>query len=160
MSSGFTDCRGRRWTVVITHGQQKRVKRELDIDLYALADKQLAGLKDLLGDPEKFVSAIFCLLQRDADELGVSPESFADGLDGPTMEAMGDAFLQGLADFFPNPQARKAMREMISKGKQAMDLLATKIDQALEKITPQSILKDLESQHATSCEPSTSSPAS
>jgi hypothetical protein len=154
----FTDIEGRSWRVAITHGHWKKVKCELGVDLYALGDDKLKGLMELLDSPDQLVAVVFCLIEKQATDKDLSPEDFALGLDGATMEAMGEAFLAALGDFFPNPQARKALGELLKKGKAAMEILDRRLTAKLENLTPEKLIEHFEARNGaapTPSEPST-----
>lgn len=82
----FTDSLGREWTLCPTVGHLKPL-RELGFDLPKLF-REDSSLGDVLfADPEKLVAAFWLLVENQADRLNVTPESFADGFDGATLEA-------------------------------------------------------------------------
>src|SRR6185369_3001293 len=143
--ASFTDKSGQQWQFAITHGDAMRVLKETGIRLYGLLEKKLKGLHELLADPEKFVSVIYALVEPDAEKRQVSPEAFGQAIDGTTLDAMAECFLENLSDFFPNAEARKTLRQMIKKGKELETALTKRVEAELEKIdqTPADQMLDL-----------------
>jgi hypothetical protein len=143
MDGRFTDAKGREWTLAIVHQDAVRIRKELGVSLYSLCDNKLAGLAELLSDPEKLVCVVYDLVQKKADREGISPEDFGSAFSGETLEAMGDAFLEALTDFFPNRQTRKALAELRKKGKKVESLVMMEMETQLDALTPEIIAKRL-----------------
>jgi hypothetical protein len=127
----FTDATGRNWTITINVAALKRVKAFVGVNLLELIDNNLEGLSALLRDVVKLVDVIYVLCKDQADALGVSDEDFGRALGGDSLEQAVDAFIQELADFFPNRRAREALKAMLHKGKMIADKA---MEEALAKI--------------------------
>lgn len=132
--ASFKDADGRDWSIRLTHADTVRVKAATGVSLYHLLDDKMKGLNALLTDPEKFVGAVFTLCERQAEKAQVSPEAFGGALDGPALEAMAEAFLEGLADFFPS--RREALQKLLAKMRQVSDLMRVQALAELEAADP------------------------
>ncbi len=168
-ASAFMDLQERVHRLTITHGDHLRVKAATGVSLYHLCDQKLAPMIELLGDPERLVQVVYTILEPVLDEKAITPEDFGAALGGDQLEAMGDAFMAALCDFFPNPQTRIALRELRRKQKQVQPLMQARMQKELDKATPEIIMKAIEAKidslqatgtETISSEPSLSLPAS
>lgn len=124
--ASFKDAAGRDWQLAITYGDVKRCKADAGVDLGALLkakgkEDALAPLTEFLGDMEKMVTVVFCLVEAQAKKLSVTPENFAEALDGDAIERMADAFFEAFTDFCQS-RLREPLRKMAAKGKEVMEL--------------------------------------
>ncbi len=140
--ASFTDTEKRAWTLRLTHGDVMRLKKALSTDLYKAMDNRMAGMVEIMSDPEKLVTTVFFLIEDVAREREVSPEDFANALDGSTLEAMAEAFWEMVADFFPKSKktlmaAQTKAKEMEAKAqeKAAKAMEALDLDKELEKLS-------------------------
>jgi hypothetical protein len=119
----FTDCLGRAWTVTITVGTLPRLKSVAGIELDDLIPRRvkndsigLSSLADFLSDPISILQAVYAVCKPQIDKAGLTFDQFAEGFEGEqavsACEAMAQAFLQALHDFFlkgsPIPQPLRA----------------------------------------------------
>lgn len=112
---GFADCLGRKWDVRLTVADLKPLK-EAGLDCAALMTS-LENLPDMLfGDAERLATALYRLAKPD-----ITPDEFAAGMDGPTLEAGGVALIEACVDFFPRSRIAAAMKGRIREGLAAMD---------------------------------------
>jgi hypothetical protein len=109
----FVDTKHRRWSVEITVGHVRDVRKRLGLDLPSLIDDGCKGLGDLLADPCRFVDVLWCLIEPDGAFSGVTDEEFGRSLGGDMLDAASDAFVGALIDFFPSPQTRASLRKII-----------------------------------------------
>jgi len=126
MPQTFRDLNGVDYDVTITVGAAMRVKEATGVSLYALSEDGFKGMGELLGDLGKFVAVMFVLAKRRDGKPIESPEAFADGLAGDSLDGAGNAFVQALCDFFPNPAAREALRRVVTTGKSLQAKVAAK----------------------------------
>lgn len=68
---------------------------------------------DKLTNPELLASALFVMVEKQAAAAGVSPEDFAEGLDGPTIDASIRGWLEALSDFTQTPKAAGAHKQLL-----------------------------------------------
>ncbi|MGL5097510.1 MAG: hypothetical protein ACRDD1_18125 [Planctomycetia bacterium] len=131
MTATFTDRLGREWPIYVNLGSIQRVRRETNV---AIADPFADGKSAaFLDDPFQFGSVLYVLCG--AADRKIGPEEFADGFDGPTMEAATGAMLIALTDFFRPGQrgaaVKKHLPNLLAKNAAAS---AQKIDEALNKL--------------------------
>lgn len=138
----FKDSSGKAWNLAVNVGGIKRVKEATGLLITGMPNG-MKGLGELTSDPPLFCTVCFYLIAP-ADRVAMDEQAFADLLDGPTVDAMGDAFLTALADFFPRQKA--ALLKVMEKGRKAMDL-ATAHDQAkIDAVTPEQIFEAMKAQ--------------
>lgn len=126
----FTDTAGRRWNLALSVGTVKRVRDLAGVDLLAVLDKP-QSLIDLAGDPVRFVDVLYVVIKPQADQVGISDESFGESLDGETVEAATDAFLEALVDFFPG--ARKTtLKRVLDRAKSTARSAEAALTKALD----------------------------
>lgn len=116
----FTDCEGRPWRLRLTVGGVEEVKRVTGIELGDEKDTQWVNL--LFKGGGKLVEVLYQLCEKQAEKLGVTPENFAYGFDGPTLEAAGNALGVAVADFFPRSRISQALKtkwaEILARGEE------------------------------------------
>lgn len=102
----FTDARGRRWPLVLTYGLAQRIHKSLELDL---ANAHTGEALTKLGQSDElFVATLFALVEDEAGRQEVSPQEFAEGLNGEVLEAAGQALEQMLVLFI-----RPALRPVL-----------------------------------------------
>lgn len=104
----FKDNTGREWSVPVTVGTVKLVRDKLQLDILDIENGTV--FKKLVSDPILLCDVIFVLCGEQAKERGVSDEEFGRAMAGDAIEQATDAFLEALADFFPNPK-RQALKK-------------------------------------------------
>ena len=129
----FKDSEGRRWTFRLTLGDVKRVMDTLGVNLLNLsqfADNGADSITARLISDDLFVAEIIgVILAPQAEKYGVDVMSI---LDGATMKAAQEAFLDEFAFFFKDRENAtaakfvdeiKKAREMVSAGQTSVDSL-------------------------------------
>ena len=149
----FTDMDGRDWSTTITLGTIKRLRENIGVNLLAIMDNNGELFVRLCEDTFFLVDVLFEIIQPQAKEVIVKemepvevdlvpgagqvvenvtreisrpygPEDFANALGGDVLYQAHQSLLEGITDFFPNPQSRKALQLLIQKSKQAGDQIA------------------------------------
>lgn len=110
----FVDNKGRAWTVSVTTLAAKRVRQVLGVDLMDVIDASKGLLEALHRDPVSIADVVYAVCQPQAERLGVSQDEFLDAIGGDAILHARDALLDGLADFFPAPPVREALRRIIA----------------------------------------------
>lgn len=111
----FTDCLGRTFTLRLTVADLKPL-REIGLDVARVVTAGEA-LPDLLfNDAERLATAAYKLSRSE-----LTPEQFAEGIDGPTLEKIGIALVEVCVGFFPNSRIARAMA---GKVREAIDAMA------------------------------------
>ncbi len=107
----FTDTVSRVWQVAITVGSVQRVRGALKVNLLnpiAAKPRKVRG-EDRKGvplvtrlqlDPCLLVNVLFVLVQRQAEERGVTDEQFGEALGGEAAWAAYEAFMAEWQSFF------------------------------------------------------------
>ena len=113
----FKDLQGRDWPLVITHGDAKRVRAALNVDLYKLLENKGEGYKRILEDVDFFVSILYQLLKPAADTAAVTQEQFEAALSGEQLSDAENAFDEAFANFCRDRTQREAMRQVVMKKK-------------------------------------------
>lgn len=134
----FNDTRGREWRIEINVAAVKKLRASpLKIDLIEIE----SGLLDrLASDPILLVDMLYVLCQEQAESAGVSDEDFGRALAGEAIERATAVFLEELADFFPNPAKRRALKGIVAKTEAVAARVVEMVDREMEKLTPERIL--------------------
>lgn len=128
----FRDNAGRTWVVSINVSAVKKVRGLAGIDIYGLVNDSFQGLAKLLNDPIDLVDVLYVLCKDEADKLGVSDEDFGRAMGGDSLEHAADAFVNELADFFPDPRLRAGLKKVFAKNRMVRDRLLTHMDAEIE----------------------------
>lgn len=132
--ASFTDNQGRQWTVELTVGDVKRIRRRTGIDLMGLMDPVgndgAAGkmLVDAIRDDlVMLIDLLYAILEPAAALRGVGDEDFGKALDGQACGAAVAAFWESVADFFRplRPEATAAALRVLAARRVAIAVLAT-----------------------------------
>jgi len=122
---GYVDDTGYKWRVDINIQAVKEVRDALDIDMLDPGQDMLAKLFD---DPLALCDILYVLCQAQAETAGITDEDFGRRLRGDAIDAASTAFIEELADFFPNHR-RQILQAMTAKIQQ---LETTNTDKTLE----------------------------
>lgn len=128
----FTDSKGRSWSIEITVGALKRVRRLLAVDLMDVLEAQKGLLESLYRDPVAIADVCYAACQPQAESLGVDQDEFLGSLSGDAIDHARDALLEGLAAFFPSPPTRAAMRRVIDEAKRQQQIVRESIERRIE----------------------------
>jgi hypothetical protein len=113
------------WTVEINVQAVKRCRALVGVDLYGLVGDGLAGLGKLLGDPVQLVDVLFVICKDEADGRKLTDEDFGRAMRGDAVQAAADAFLEELADFFPDARIRAGLAKVIQASRTLRDRTIT-----------------------------------
>lgn len=106
----FKDRHGREWRVELTLGNLPHL-RAAGFDVGKVVKNPDA--LDCLDDPETLGRVLWKFCEGQAEARKLTPEEFADGFDGPTVHAAGDAIVEALADFSQRPGVAKAIKDRL-----------------------------------------------
>ncbi len=111
MSTIFTDRKGRSWDVALDLLKASRIDKS-DFKEYwdkefSILDLDKLLIQKLLNDPAFLFALIWVVVQDQLPdsfpkEQDAAQAEFVSGVNGPTIEAARSAFLEALADFFPD----------------------------------------------------------
>ena len=116
LGTTFKDAADREWRVRLTIGLLGTVRRETGVELgKVLASAEGLGKfeSEVVGDPEKFVTVLYLLCHDQAEKAGVTPEQFAEAIDGDTYRRAAEAMLGACSDFFRPPKTSGATKETL-----------------------------------------------
>ena len=125
-----------------------RLKSDCDFDINHMIDPDArkSSLAELFGDLEKLVNCLFCACEEQAISKQVNEMEFAKGLMGDTLDEAVKAFLEAIADFFPNPHQRKTLKKFFETATKANEALM-----GMEAEKAEEMLTGIEKQIAASC---------
>jgi hypothetical protein len=122
----WTDREGRDWTIDVNVGTVRKVKADTEIDLLKISD---ASLSEQLSDPMTLCDVLWSLVEHQAAEKDVTPESFGSSLAGDCLESALDSLMQEIIDFFPS-RRRQILQKLMDKARAAENQM---IETAMEK---------------------------
>ncbi|MEW4566124.1 hypothetical protein AB1K70_26640 [Bremerella sp. JC770] len=130
-STQFTDSKGRKWDATVDVPTVKEIRNHLKIDLLDLLNGQDHSLRKLIEDPITLVDALWLVCREQCAEKNITDEEFGRGLVGEGIDNAVDAFLVGLAYFFPKGR-REIVLGVVRKMNESMERVTTKALAALE----------------------------
>lgn len=108
----FSDSEGREWNLRFNVGNVDAIRKKTGINFSKLKDGSV--FLELLNDYEKLAEVLWHLIEKQAAGQDVSPESFADALDGEALDAGLTAITEAVINFQGSAQ-RQAISDMIAK---------------------------------------------
>jgi hypothetical protein len=123
----FSDSKGRAWNISLDHRAIKAC-REIDIDIVSVE-----GIQKLAGDYLILCETAWKLCSAQAAALNITEEEFYSGIAGDTLEAVANAIIQAITDFFPQSRRRLLMK-LMDKSRALEKELLEKAEQEIEKI--------------------------
>ena len=118
--SSFTDTEGRTWTVELTYGSAKRVKKLVGVDLLAIEHGDPPLLTRLGTEIMLVCDVIFALIKPQADEQGVSDEEWAEAMGGDAITEAHEALYEAIVNFFRS-RGRTDVGKAVAKQKSLID---------------------------------------
>ncbi len=109
----FSDRFDREWEVCIDVPAMKRIKDATGVNILDMTELGQIG-----NDPVKFVEVIYAAVNPEAK--GITPEDFAKGFTGDSLESASDALVNSILAFLPKKKADQ-LRQMIDAGKAFLD---------------------------------------
>jgi len=129
----FTDNQGRNWSIVVNVSTVKRVRSMLKIDLLSILVDEGKLIEQLNTDDVLLCDIIYALVKPDADARQISDEDFGAAMAGDAIGAATAAFLDELADFFPEPK-RRLLKRLLATLRSEQEKAADKIEAGLSAI--------------------------
>lgn len=114
----FTDANGKVWTLTLTLGDIRRVRQECGVDLGEFLTKP-ESFAENIADPEKLGAVLWVLCKKQAGD--VTPETFADGFDGPTIQSAIKKLAGAIADFYQSPEMAKVIKAGVESRVEKLD---------------------------------------
>lgn len=131
--SSFVDTKGAVWQLRLVFSDRKLLIEAAAFDPFKVFEDDFAALAALNSDPERFIRALYVLLEKQLEAQQVSPEEFASRIDGTVFEDAGVAFARAVVDFFGEPR-RSLGHALLDKGIEAVPLLGKKIGTAIAQV--------------------------
>lgn len=109
----FKDARGREWNVQFNFRLLCRIEDELGY-------KIMEDPTSLPSSLRAYAEMLWIVCEKQAQELGVTPEDFGESLGGKAIQDGIDCMIEELAVFFeaPQPVAAIVYREGLKRGKE------------------------------------------
>ena len=133
----FKDSADREWIVSVTVGAIKNIRTALGVDL---ADPSQAVMERLADDPVLLVDLLWLLCEKQAKEIGITPEQFGESLVGDPIDAATNAMVEAIADFFPGP--RRSLLQRANAKTRAVRQKAESL--AMEKLNDPTLEAEME----------------
>ncbi|MHC2067631.1 hypothetical protein ACYFX5_09180 [Bremerella sp. T1] len=127
----FVDSKGRKWSATVDVPTVKAIRNALNIDLLELLNGKDQSLRQLIEDPIMLVDALYLVCRDQCNDAGIDDNEFGRGLYGEGIDNAVDAFLVGLAYFFPKGR-REIVLGVIRKMNESLDRVMAKALAALE----------------------------
>ena len=131
----FKDSTGREWTIEITIATVKRVESLADVNLVRLIQPRSGAtgslLTELQTDIVLFCDVLYAAMKPQADERGLTDETFAAVLAGQVIADATVAFWDELMLFFRSLPTGQATVAAIMKAK---ELVKAAVERAVSKI--------------------------
>lgn len=150
--ASFKDEFGREWTLKLSVAAATELKRDGNVDVFVMLKDRLMSLPELLEDTPRLAGALYLLCREQAAQASITPEQFGQGLNGDALADAGEAFARCVIDFFPNRGHRPLLMQILAKGKEIANAMAT---EAAAKVAalPNSISKEFVGNGAASSVP-------
>ena len=104
---------GKEYTVEITIGQLKALRRDCGIDLRDALKPGADSLAEAIGDPNKFGQMMWILCGDQVEKAGLTPEMFVDEFNGDVFRDATAAIWEAIMTFYQGPTSgEKAGRAM------------------------------------------------
>lgn len=127
--ASFKDQQGRQWRVAINVRSCKQVREEVGVDLFAMCSGgDFAGFD---RDPVAMVDVLYVLCRDQCIDQEVADTDFGQLFAGEVIAHAGDALMDAIADFCPNPKIAQGLREVRQAQKKAEMMAASR---AIEEI--------------------------
>lgn len=153
----FTDAKQREWVFRITNKTVRDIKFALSIDLRELLNDECKPLMEMISDSLKLSQVLFVACRDQLSERNVSEDDFLDGIYGDVSEKAAEAFCEAFIDFFPNPQLRKSITELLGLVRELHDEIvgaaASKVTEAIASTDKSSIVKSIEQRASSESTP-------
>jgi hypothetical protein len=124
----YLDKLGRNWRLEFTYGIAKRIMAETKLDFVNAHDGK--ALQAIAANDHLFVSVLQALCRQQMDDLGVSDEQWAEGIDGPTLGRAIDALEIAVLNFTP-PARRPVMAAILDRAREVAEKTVSAVEQKI-----------------------------
>jgi hypothetical protein len=143
----FKDAKSTAWDVSVNVSIVRAVRARCNIDLATAFEDGHDGKKpamQILADPVLLVDILSVVCERQIIERGMTPEDFGRLFDnGDIVNASAEALLYEMVDFCPSQKVREALRVLLAKSRQLVDMAGDRAMAMAEGIEPKKELEKL-----------------
>lgn len=137
----FKDSKGREYDCKVSLATAIELKK-IGVDIGHHLDGKL--WQQLSEDPALLVTTLAMACADSLKSHGIDEMELASSLDGDSLDAASEALLDAITDFSP-PRVRAAIRKVMDKSNQAMNLATDRLNQAVDSLTPEQLLTSFNS---------------
>jgi hypothetical protein len=112
----FKDAENREWTLRLTTGRNRVILDTCGIDFGQIHDGKV--FFDLQTSDDKLAQVLWILCEKQAESRRVTPEDFADSLDGDALDSAMEALIEATILFTRRP-IRAAVEKVIRQTMEA-----------------------------------------
>ena len=127
----FKDEAGREWIVRVDVGTIRRARDRHSIDLDGILSES-EPLRRLADDIVLRVDILWCCVEEQAKQRGVTAGQFAEGLYGEAIESATEALMEAIIDFFPKSR-RDLMLKVWNKSREKAAADLVRIEAAVDQ---------------------------
>jgi len=124
----FNDTDGVAWNVVVTLGTLEDIRERLSVNILDNPSEMPTSIRDM-------VNLIWICVEEQANRIGISPREFGRRLDGDSIEAGIEAFMESYSDFFCRlqPARGEAIKEIWKRGQELEQMTLDNVKKAFSK---------------------------
>lgn len=113
----FTDNAGREWRLLGNFGNYRRVHADTGVRLDDIGTENRKSLEQL-SDAFTLGAVLWSMVEPEAEGRGVTPEQFAEAIDGTVLDKAYEALLEEMI-FFCRPRMRQVLEMALRKVREA-----------------------------------------
>lgn len=130
----FRDNAGREWSLRIDVAALRRVRDGTDCNLGDV--RKLGELVQQLRVDDLFVAEVaWCCCRPQAEAQKIDADSFYAAMAGDATGAAYGAIVEGLSDFFRDPEVRRTLRRLIGTLEQTTKQILATMEQPMQNTT-------------------------
>ena len=136
----FKDANGQDWQLRVTVGHLRPLREKFGVDLKAALTKDgIAGLGDVIGDPERLYDLLLMLCEPQLKERSIDPLAFANLLDAATLRDAVPVLVEAILDFSQGPKAALEIANglrsaMTTRDDRATSLIAKHLPDSISRV--------------------------
>jgi|11BtaG_2_1085332.scaffolds.fasta_scaffold84226_2 hypothetical protein len=139
----FTDNGGRDWQVKVNPITLGKIEQTTGESFSADPEDGEGPIVRIATDCMYAFQVLWVLCEAQANERGVSSEDFGDALVGDVLGKAQAALCEAIADFYPDPARREAVRRVFSVIKAAEAKLLAKASKQLDDLDVDQLVEDV-----------------
>lgn len=132
----FKDLKDREWSIDLTYGNVRRLKKGVDGKSFNLMDDPANLSHQLWGQLDEFYECLWMLVEPQAKLVNLGAEEFSLGLSPKILVEARQKFFEEWKDFFHALQydaEANALETILSLNQKARALMVTKVQEATGK---------------------------